>query len=117
MKRTDLLRRERDIKRTQKKQEILSKRGQNKTKLSVGDYINSLYAIFYHDDKKIYNIKDNKDILNLFKSLKKDIPEQQWDNVIKKAVKKAGIQEKEQAQAELDAILKAAGTDEKKDAE
>ena len=57
-----------------------------------GDYIKKLYSLFYHDDKKIYNLKDNADILSLFSEMKQDLTESKWDNVLRKALKETKME-------------------------
>ena len=95
MKQTDILRRERELKRAMKKEERLNKEGGAVP--SVGEYINSLHELFFHDDTKIYNIETDEKILDLLENLTLDHPEKQWDNVLRKAVKKTGIKEKDAA--------------------
>jgi hypothetical protein len=68
---------------------------ENRAERSVGDYIKKLYSLFYHDDKKIYNLKDNADILTLFVEMKEDLPESKWDNVLRKALKETKIDVKQ----------------------
>ena len=62
MKSTDIDRIDREFKRARKKEELIEKRLESRAERSVGDYIKKLYSLFYHDDKKIYNLKDNADI-------------------------------------------------------
>jgi hypothetical protein len=91
MKSTDIDRIDREFKRARKKEELIEKRMENRAERSVGDYIKKLYSLFYHDDKKIYNLKDNADILTLFVEMKEDLPESKWDNVLRKALKETKI--------------------------
>ena len=65
---------------------------ENRAERSVGDYIKKLYSLFYHDNKKIYNLKDNADILTLLAEMKEDLPESKWDNVLRKAIKETQIE-------------------------
>ena len=95
MKSTDIDRIDREFKRARKKEELIEKRLENRAEGSVGDYIKKLYSLFYHDDKKIYNLKDNADILTLFAEMKEDIPESKWDNVLRKAIKETKIEIKQ----------------------
>jgi len=73
--------------------------------MTVGDYIDHLEALFFHDDKKIYNLKSDIRILECIEDIKCSIPEKQWDNVIRKAGKKTGISEREPAITELLGLL------------
>jgi hypothetical protein len=91
MKSTDIDRIDREFKRARKKEELLEKRIENRAERSVGDYIKKLYSLFYHDDKKIYNLKDNADILTLLAEMKEDLPESKWDDVLRKAIKETKI--------------------------
>ena len=92
MKSTDIDRIDREFKRARKKEELIEKRLENRAERSVGDYIKKLYSLFYHDNKKIYNLKDNADILTLLAEMKEDLPESKWDNVLRKAIKETQIE-------------------------
>ncbi|MEW5816690.1 MAG: hypothetical protein AB1798_15015 [Spirochaetota bacterium] len=105
MKKTDLLRKDREMRRAQKREEVLLRRSEKKAGLSVGDYIDALSSRLFHDDNKIYNIKNNADILGLFERMKKDLPDKQWENVLRKAVKKTQVKEREKAFEELKVLL------------
>ena len=61
MKSTDIQRRDREIKRSRKKEELLQKKLGKRDNRSVGEFINKLHSLFYHDEQKIYNI-DSKEI-------------------------------------------------------
>lgn len=100
MKRTDLARKEREIKRAIKKEERLSGKTDNSGK-SVGDFINELHSFFFHDENKIYNIAVDERIPELLEDIMLEMPEKQWENIIRKAVRKTGIKEKESAVKEL----------------
>lgn len=105
MKSTDIARRDREIRRSQKKKDLITKRRDKKKEPSIGDYINKLFSIFYFDGKKIYNTKDSLDILKLFEEMKKHLPEQEWDNVLRKAIRKTQVKAREQAFNELKQLL------------
>ena len=68
---------------------------ENRAERSIGDYIKKLYSLFYHDDKKIYNLEDNADILTLLAEMKEDLEESKWDNVLRKAIKETKIEVKQ----------------------
>ena len=95
MKSTDIDRIDREFKRARKKEELLEKRLENRADRSVGDYIKKLYSLFYHDDKKIYNLKDNAEILTLLAEMKEDLSDSKWDNVLRKAIKETRIDVKQ----------------------
>jgi L-rhamnose mutarotase len=107
MKSTDIDRIDREFRRSRKKEEIIQKRVEGRSKGSVGDYIKRLYSLFYHDDKKIYNLKDNADILAVFSDMKQDLPEKQWQNVMRKAIKETKIEvnQREEAFKQLQDLL------------
>jgi hypothetical protein len=109
MKSTDIDRIDRELRQARKKEELVQKRMDQRSGLSVGDYIKKLYSLFAHDSKKIYNLKDNTGILELLEDMCKDLPEKQWDNVLRKAVKetKIDLQERERALKELTVMLPA----------
>ncbi len=104
MKRTDLERKERELRRRKKKDEIQSKRGGSDL-LSVGDYINSLFGLFFFDSKKIYNTLDSEEILELIENMKANIEEKQWENVLRKAIRKTKVQEKDKAFSDLNSLI------------
>ena len=101
MKRTELERKERDLKKQEKK---IIKTGSG-AKGSVNDYIDRLFALLRYDDTNLFNTTDDMNILELFESMKEEIPENQWDNIIKKAIRKTKITEREKAIAVLNEIL------------
>jgi hypothetical protein len=105
MKSTEIARRDREFKREKKRQEVLGRR-QDKKEITVGDYIDNLHALFFHDDKRIFNTTKNNDpIVDLIGTMKIELPERQWENVLRKAVKKTGIADRETAFKELKEVL------------
>ncbi|MCG6144329.1 LB_289 family protein [Leptospira bandrabouensis] len=93
MKRTELERRERELRKAEKKK-ILP--GQ-KEAMSVGDYIDSLFGMFRYDSDEIFNASDDENILELLENMKMEHPEKQWDVIIRKAVNKTKVEQKEKA--------------------
>ncbi len=100
MKSTDIERRNRDLKRSQKKQEMLERRTERE-KRSVGDFINAFVELFFFDEEKIYNLEMSDEILFLLEEMKEEHPEKQWENIIMKAVKKTKVKQKDEAIAML----------------
>lgn len=96
MKSTELERKERELKRARKKDEVLGRKMEKGGK-SIGDYIKELNALFFHDAQKIYNIENSEDIDSLLMEMVEEIPEKQWDNIIRKAVKQTKVVQKEEA--------------------
>ncbi len=100
MKSTDLARKDRDLKKARKKQDVLERK-MDKGERSVGDFINELEGLFFYDAQKIYNINSSEDIMMLLEELKEEHPEKQWNNVLRKAIKKSKVKEKDLALTEL----------------
>lgn len=100
MKSTDIARKDRDLRKARKKEEVLARKGE-KAARSVGDYINELADLFFHDGNKIYNIESSEEILLLLEEMKEEIPEKQWNNALRKAIKKTKVSEKDSALEEL----------------
>ena len=50
---------------------------------------------------KIYNIAVDERIPDLLEEMMLEMPEKQWENIIRKAVRKTGVKEKEPAVKEL----------------
>jgi hypothetical protein len=107
MKSTDIDRIDRELRRSRKKEELLEKRSEKKDSMSVGDYIKKLYSLLYHDDKKVYNLPGNTEIGKLFVQMKQELPEKQWDNVLRKALRETKVPTpaRDQAYEELNALL------------
>lgn len=103
MKRTDMLRKERELKRAQKKVDKISR--ESGGDMSVGDYITELSSLFFHDQAKIYNIDSDERILELLEDMKDNSEEKNWDSIIRKSVKKTGITEKDSAVEQLKSLL------------
>ena len=100
MKSTDMARKDRDLRKSRKKEDVLARK-MEKGEKSVGDYINELNGLFFHDGTKIYNIEMSEEILDLLEEMKIELEEKNWMNVIRKAVKKSGVKEKEPAIQQL----------------
>jgi len=107
MKSTEIARRDRELRRERKHQEVLE-RQHGKKEISVGDYIDKLHALFFHDGKRIFNTRTSNDaVVDLLETMKLELPEKQWENVLRKAIRKTGITEKEVAFKELKEVLDA----------
>lgn len=100
MKSTDMARKDRDLRKARKKEEVLARKTA-KTSKTVGDYINELNGLFFHDGTKIYNIEMSEEIMDLLEEMKMELAEKNWMNVIKKAVKKSGVTDKDTAVEQL----------------
>ena len=87
MKRTEIERKERELKKFQKKVDNLQKDTKNTNK-NVNSYINELFSCFLYDEKSIFNTKSDIKILEILEEMKENIPEKQWDNILKNPLKK-----------------------------
>jgi hypothetical protein len=96
MKSTEMERKERELRRARKKEEVLSRKTEKDSK-SVGDYIKELYGLFFFDENKIYNIESSDEIDTLIMEMIEELPKKQWDNVIRKAVKQTKVSQKHDA--------------------
>jgi hypothetical protein len=93
MKRTELERRERDLRKMEKKKIVTGER----ESMSVGDYIDALFGLFRYDDEEIFNASDDENVLEVLENMKSEHPEKQWDVIIRKAVNKTKVAQKEKA--------------------
>jgi hypothetical protein len=101
MKRTDQERIERELKRVQKRERVADRRSMS----SMGEYIKGLNALLRHDGDSIYNTLDDEDILELLENMKEDLPEKDWDKVIRKAVNMTKVTERDTAVTELRSLI------------
>ena len=107
MKSTDIARRDREHRRENKRREIMDRRASKKER-TVGDYINDLHELFFHDAARIYNTRDNNDaIIDLLETMVMDLPEKQWENVLRKALRETKVPgpARERAYQELNQLL------------
>jgi len=104
MKRTDIERKERELKRVQKRADQAERRTEKRAG-TVGEYIKRLASLFFHDEKRIYNIKKDVRILELVEEMKQTFDGEECLNVFRKAVRSTGVAAKEQAVEELKSYL------------
>lgn len=104
MKRTELERRERELRRSIKKDDVL-KRKSERIGLTVGNYIDQLFSLFRYDEEQIFNTTDDIHVLELLEGMKADQPEKQWDTIIRKAIGRTKIANKEKAFDELSSLV------------
>ena len=108
MKRTEMERRDREAKRARKKEEVLERKSAKESagfSRTVGEYIDQLESLFFHDDTKIYNINHSVEIFELIEEMKEALPQDKFDSIIRKAIKKTGVREKSEAQREIEELL------------
>ena len=104
MKRTDIDRRNREIRKAQKKQEVLERKG-TRVSRTPGDYIKELHDLFFFDTEKIYNIEMSEEILTLLMEMKEELEEKHFEPVLNKAVKKTKVKQKDEAIDALKLLL------------
>ena len=104
MKRTELERRERELRRSLKKDDVL-KRKSERIGLTVGNYIDQLFSLFRYDEQQIFNTTDDIHVLELLEGMKVDQPEKQWDTIIRKAIGRTKVANKEKAFNELSSLV------------
>ncbi len=104
MKRTELERRERDLRKMEKKKIVSGE----KESMSVGDYIDALFGLFRYDSEEIFNASEDENVLEILENMKAEHPEKQWDVIIRKAVNKTKVAQKERA---YDALRNLAGVE------
>lgn len=106
MKRTDLERMERELRRKQKKDRLQSKRlGGDTEDRGVRGFTEELFELFQYDEIQIYNAEDDEEILELLLEMKEELPSKQWDVVVKKAVRLTKVAEPEHALEALRILL------------
>ena len=104
MKRNDQERIERELKRVEKRKgrdERREERGPG----TVGTYIKGLSSVLQHDGHMIFNTLNDEDVLEILMEMKEDLPQEQWDRVIRRAVNSTKVTEKELAVTELRSLL------------
>jgi hypothetical protein len=104
MKRTDIERKERELKREQKRADQAERRTEKRTG-TVGEYIKRMASLFFHDGKRIYNIKNDVRILELIEEMKQTFDGEECLNVFRKAVRSTGVTERDQAVEDLKSYL------------
>jgi hypothetical protein len=109
MKSTDIAKKDRELKRAEKHQEGIDRLKTKKDGMTVGDYIDKLAGLFFHDGAKIYNISKSAEIKQLLEDVKLSIPDKQWDNILRKSLKKTGIAARESAYDELKKLFDSLG--------
>ena len=110
MKRTDIERKEREVKRMEKRSRLLSKRKENQDEHSVGNYIDVLYGCFRYDDEEIFNTQEDLAILETLEKIQANLPDRKWDDVLRKAIKKTGVKQRERAFIELKELMSSEAT-------
>lgn len=105
MKRTDQERIERELKRREKHAKVGDKAPVGDGDKSVSGYIKNLFALLHYDDQQVYNTRDDEAVFELLLNMKIDLPEDKWETVLKSAIQKTKVAEKELALTELKALI------------
>lgn len=117
MKRTDQERIERELKRREKHAKAPERVGVADASagapvaaavtggLTVSEYVRNLLALLHYDEQQIYNTSDDDDVFELLLTMKADLPEKQWETVLRSAIQKTKVVEKDLALTELKALL------------
>jgi len=105
MKRTDMMRKERELRQARKKELRVASHEDKKDSMSVGAYIDRLYSLFFHDETRIYNTKHSVEILELLEEMKKALPVEECDTIIRKAIRKSKVSEKDLAFRDLKELM------------
>jgi len=106
MKRTDQERIERELKRREKHATAHVKPDTPVVRdVSVSGYIRGLYELLHYDQHQIYNTLDDENVLGLLLDMKTDLPEKQWDTVLRSAIQKTKVEMKDLAFNELKSML------------
>lgn len=101
MKRTDIQRKERELRRAEKKAERIAEKSSKKDDTSVGAFIDRLHSLFFYDENRIYNTKQSVEILEVLEEAKSVLEPGGLETVVRKAIRKSKVKEKEQAFKEL----------------
>lgn len=105
MKRTDQERMERELRRKQKKDRLNAERRAGANDRGVKAFSEQLYDLLQFDDLQIYNTENDEEVLELLMEMREELPEKQWDTVIRKAVKLTKVSEPGDSVTNLRALL------------
>lgn len=115
MKRTDQERIERELRRREKHAKTAPRLAADGTAvapvaipeggLTVSEYVHSLLALLQYDEQQIYNTRDDDNVFELLLTMKADLPEKHWEAVLRSAIQKTKVVEKDLALTELKALL------------
>ncbi|MGB1016427.1 MAG: LB_289 family protein [Nannocystaceae bacterium] len=105
MKRNDLDKLNRDLKRKNKQARLHTKRINGAG--TVKTYAQELLGILEYDSSAIYNTSEDEEVLELMMGMRDDLPEDQWDLVIRKAVRMTKVKQSDEAYESLREALDA----------
>ncbi len=104
MKRTDAERIDRELRRTRKKQELLSKVEERKGK-NAGGFAAALFERLMYDEDEVFNTSEDEDLLEVILEMKEQLPEKQWEPVLRKAIRLTKVSQKQEAFERLRPLL------------
>ena len=104
MKRTEMERIEREVRRSQKRSEVIQRKS-DRANNGIASYIERLFSLFRYDENEIFNTQEDIAILELLEQIQLDVPEKKWHDVLRKAIKKAGVKQRDKAYNELCSFL------------
>ncbi len=104
MKRTDAERIDRELRRTRKKQELLSKVEARKGR-SAGGFASALFERLMYDEDEVFNTSEDEDLLEIVLEMKEQLPEKQWEPVLRKAIRLTKVAHKQEAFERLRPLL------------
>jgi hypothetical protein len=106
MKRTDMDRIDRELKRARKKQQIADKLADRKDQ-SAGGFAKALFDALQFDEQHIFNDADDESLLEIILEMKEALPEKQWEPVVRKAIRLTGVEDKQGAWEVFRSLLEA----------
>lgn len=107
MKRTDMERMERELKRIQKHADVIDRKtSKTGAKPTVGAYAKVLVDVLMYDEHSIYNFEDDA-VLEVLMELKEVLPDKQHEPTLKKAVKMTKVVDVDGSFEELRLVLEA----------
>ncbi len=105
MKRTEMEKIERGVKRVQKRESLAQKRDSTIKLDNIASYIDRLHGLFRYDDNEIFNTREDIEILELLDQMQSNISSKKWNDILKKAIKKTAVRERDKALFELQEFL------------
>ncbi len=94
MKRTDEERIAREVGRQQKQSRVLQRRTDNRGDITVAGYTTQLEDAMMWDEETVYNIADDE-VLEILLDMKEDLSEKECEAVVKRAIKKTKVKDRE----------------------
>lgn len=103
MKRTEIERIERELKRVEKREKKAQLREPGD--VTPGAYIERLFSLYRYDMNEIFNTQTDEDILEVLEELKENLPEKKQMDVLRKSIKRTGVKQRDRAYEELVSLM------------